>query len=363
MSQNSFELSVEAQRSAAKFTTGLSNGHGLQVVVSIGLPVPTEIDVQEPFTVDAVDHHGVSTCASFRIAGNVHGVAVLQLFVEHVDEPACPFVGFRGCPYVVGKILLEGLLGSVARGRTCTFRVAHVNRCTNVMVQFPDRISFVVGEITTIVTVVHKIPCVARLGEIDLGRISIVGSIGLRACALFGPAVEVHDLRYRRSHTAGGIPADTVIVGIALPPLAFQQRSHRGIAVVRREGGEIALAVGGRQFLHGLKAFAVGFEQVLQAFGGVKCVEWCFGAHSQYGAHGFIAGHQHETIIACVVEQIVRGAGPVRKRATFECALRCGRKSHVLFGDGRGSSETDVTVGSRNRGDSGCHEEGKQRSA
>ena len=231
------------------------------------------------------------------------------------------------------------------------------------MVQFPDRILFVVGEMTTIVTVVHEIPCVARLGEIDLGRISIVGSVGFSSCALFWPAVEVHDLRYCRSHTAGGISADTVIIGIALPPLAFQQRSHRGIAVVCRKGSEIALAVGGRQFLHSLKAFAVGFEQVLQAFGGVKCVEWRFGAHSQYGAHGFIAGHQHETIITGIVEQIIRSAGPVRKRATFECALRCGRKSHVLFGDGRGSSETDVTVGSRNRGDSGCHEEGKQRSA
>ena len=160
VSQNGFELSVEAQRAAAKFTAGLSHGHGLQVVVGIGSPVPTEIDVQEPFAIDAVDHHGMATARAFRIAGDVHGIAVLQLFVEHVDKAACTFVELRGGAYIVGEIVSEGNTRRVARGRTCALRIAHVNGCPDVMVQFADCILFGGGEIAAGVTIVHEIPCV-----------------------------------------------------------------------------------------------------------------------------------------------------------------------------------------------------------
>ena len=191
-----------------------------------------------------------------------------------------------------------------------------------------------------------------------MGGISLVGSIALRARALFGPAVEVHKLCYGRGHAAGGVTADTVIVRSALSPLAFQQRSDGCVGVVRLKGLEKAFAVGRRQLLQGLKALAVGFEQELQPFGGVEGIERCLDAVRQNGAHGFIAGHKDETIVGGVIEEIIRSTGLVRKSATFERTLCGGRESDVLFGYRSGSSVADVTLACYHRGDPSGYEEG-----
>ena len=116
--------------------------------------------MQEAFAVDAVDHHGVAASSSFCIAGNVDGITVLQLFVEHVDKAACSFVELRSGAYIVGEIVSEGYTRRVARGRACALRIAHVHRSSDVVVQFADCLSFLVIECASIVVVAHEIPCV-----------------------------------------------------------------------------------------------------------------------------------------------------------------------------------------------------------
>ena len=87
-------------------------------------------------------------------------------------------------------------------------------------------------------------------------------------------------------------------------------------------------------------------------------VERCGGATRQNSAHGLIAGHEDKTFVARIVEKVVGRAGFVGLCATFERALRGGRKPHVLFGNGGGFFETDVTVGCGHRRDSGGDKEG-----